>query len=130
TGRLHANHADTPLGRLATRGAGVTGDVPGTVMLRPEQILCREPDADGRTRGRVLATQFYGHDATARIALEEPAAPEITARAAGHRVPRIGEQVSVVVEGTALAYPSGRYSIAGERSAMPRPRSDTRLDGG
>ena len=75
-------------------------------MLRPEQILCREPTA-GAPRGRVLATQFFGHDATALISLEDPSCPQITARAAGHRLPQVGEEVSVVVEGTALAYPSG-----------------------
>ena len=74
-------------------------------MLRPEQILCREP-VPGAPRGRVLATQFYGHDATARISLQDPQCPQITARAAGHRLPKVGEEVSLVVEGTAVAYPS------------------------
>ncbi len=104
--RLHGDHAETPLGRLATRGADIPDEKSGTVMLRPEQILCREPAAVGAPRGRVLSTQFYGHDATARIALDDPACPEITARAAGHRLPLVGEEVSIVVEGTALAYPS------------------------
>jgi iron(III) transport system ATP-binding protein len=112
SGRLDGQHADTALGRLATRGSSTNGHAHaatthGTVMLRPEQILCREPHAEGR-RGRVLSTRFYGHDATARISLEDPDCPEITARAAGHRLPHVGEQVSVVVEGTALAYPPDR----------------------
>ena len=72
-------------------------------MLRPEQILCREPIA-GTPRGRVLATQFFGHDATARISLQDAECPQITARAAGHRLPQVGDEVSLVVEGTALAY--------------------------
>jgi iron(III) transport system ATP-binding protein len=106
-GELHAGHADTALGRLPTRGANGLATTHGSVMLRPEQILCREPVA-GAPRGRVLATQFYGHDATARIALADPTCPEITARAAGHRLPAVGEEVSLVVEGTAIAYPSPR----------------------
>jgi iron(III) transport system ATP-binding protein len=109
SGRLRDDHAETALGRLATRGGpsgnGSRADAPVTVMLRPEQILCREPTA-GSPLGRVLATQFFGHDATALISLEDPSCPQITARAAGHRLPQVGEQVSVVVEGTALAYPS------------------------
>ena len=109
SGRLHADHAETALGRLATRGDpsgnGPSTDGAVTIMLRPEQILCREP-TPGTPHGRVLATQFFGHDATARISLDDPSCPEITARAAGHRLPQVGEQVSVVVEGTALAYPS------------------------
>jgi len=108
--RLHAEHADTALGRLAIRGElahdGRLGEgAPGTVMLRPEQILCREPGAEG-PRGRVLATEFFGHDATVRIALEDPTAPPVSARAAGHRLPQVGEQVSLQIEGTALAYPA------------------------
>ena len=131
SGCLHGDRAQTVLGLLATRPAGVAGVTdgangaghvddsggppgvvsggrPGVVMLRPEQILCGDPATTDAPRGRVLATQFYGHDATARIALDDPGAPEILARAAGHSVPRVGEQVSVVVQGTALAYPSGR----------------------
>jgi iron(III) transport system ATP-binding protein len=102
--RLRGDHAETALGRLATRGAHGAADTHGTVMLRPEQILCREPISDA-PRGRVLSTQFYGHDATALISLEDPSCPQLTARAAGHRLPEVGEEVSIVVEGTALAYP-------------------------
>ncbi len=110
--RLHAEHADTALGRLAIRG-GPVHDVPGgagapgMVMLRPEQILYGEPGGAG-PRGRVLATEFFGHDATVRIALEDPTAPQVSARGAGHRLPQVGEQVSLHIEGTALAYPAER----------------------
>jgi iron(III) transport system ATP-binding protein len=103
-GELHAGHADTALGRLRTRGANGLDASIASVMLRPEQILCREPLA-GTARGRVLSTQFFGHDATALISLQDPACPEITARAAGHRLPAVGDEVSLVVEGTALAFP-------------------------
>ncbi|HEV7528967.1 MAG TPA: ABC transporter ATP-binding protein [Solirubrobacteraceae bacterium] len=111
TGELHAGHADTALGRLPTRGANGLGATHGSVMLRPEQILCSEPLA-GAPRGRVLATQFYGHDATARISLADPASPQITARAAGHRLPQVGDEVSLVVEGTALAFPAPQATRA------------------
>jgi iron(III) transport system ATP-binding protein len=100
-GRLGDGYAETGLGRLATRGAR---GARGTVMLRPEQILCREPGNAGGPLGRVLSTEFYGHDATARIALEDPACPEVTARAVGGGLPAVGDEVSIVVEGTALAY--------------------------
>jgi iron(III) transport system ATP-binding protein len=113
-GRLRDGHAETALGRLPTRcagsAAGSTSDaderVPAsaTVMLRPEQIACLAPSPE-LPRGRVLSTQFYGHDATARIVLADAAAPQITARAAGHVLPRAGEEVSLLVEGTALVLP-------------------------
>jgi iron(III) transport system ATP-binding protein len=77
----------------------------GSVMLRPEQIRWRET-ADSGPHGRVLATSFYGHDAIVRIALDGPTGEQVTARAAGHTLPRVGEQVSLVVDGTALAYPA------------------------
>ena len=79
-------------------------------MLRPEQILCQASPAAAAAeapRGRVLSTSFYGHDATARIALDGPERREIVARAAGHLLPAVGERVAIAVEGTALAYPSG-----------------------
>jgi hypothetical protein len=89
-------------------------------MLRPEQILCQDaglPDSGGRPHGRVLSTAFYGHDATARIALEDPDRREIVARAAGHLLPQAGDEVVIAVEGTALSYPieSGQISAAPER---------------
>ena len=118
-GELHAGQADTALGRLPTRGAN-SAFGPGSVMLRPEQIRWREA-SDGAPHGRVLATSFYGHDAIVRIALDGPAGEHVTARAAGHTLPRIGDQVSLVVDGTALAFPP-RLDGAGPRrggAAMP-----------
>ncbi len=116
-GRLDGDHAETPLGRLRTRGAAIADGARATVMLRPEQILCQGPDsaedAEG-PRGRVLSTAFYGHDATTRIALDGPDHREIVARAAGHPLPRAGEEVVIAVEGSALAYPA---SGAGQRAA-------------
>jgi iron(III) transport system ATP-binding protein len=119
-GRLDGEYAETPLGRLPTRGADAADGALATVMLRPEQILCEEASAaanDERPRGRVLSTAFYGHDATARIALDDPDRREIVARAAGHLLPQAGEDVAIAVEGTALAYPAGGAGrgAAGER---------------
>jgi iron(III) transport system ATP-binding protein len=106
-GRLGDGYADTALGRLPTRGdAGADGDR-ATVMLRPEQVLCHAAGPAG-PRGRVLSSAFYGHDATARIALEGSERREIVARAAGHLLPQAGDEVSIAVEGTALAYPAGK----------------------
>jgi iron(III) transport system ATP-binding protein len=84
--------AETALGRLPVRGDAQRRTL---VMLRPEQISCHDRLLDGAPGGRVVATQFFGHDASARIAL--------SARCAGHRVPAVGDEVSIVVEGTALA---------------------------
>jgi iron(III) transport system ATP-binding protein len=116
-GHREGDRIETSLGRLRTRGAAAEGGTV-TVMLRPEQILCREPDPLGGhdgPLGRVLSTAFYGHDATARIVLETPERREIVARAAGHLLPAAGDRVEIAVEGTALAYPaSGGKAIAAE----------------
>jgi iron(III) transport system ATP-binding protein len=108
-GRLDGDYAETVLGRLATRGADAGNGARATLMLRPEQILCRDlgpTEAGAGPRGTVLSTAFYGHDATARIALDDPDRHEIVARAAGHQLPHAGDEVAVAVEGTALSYPA------------------------
>jgi iron(III) transport system ATP-binding protein len=112
-GRLVDGFAETALGRLPTRGAeGLVGAA--TLMLRPEQVRCDEVAAEG-PRGRVRSTEFYGHDAVARVELE--GGPEILARAAGHLLPTAGQQVCLVVEGTAIAYPAEATAT----SAAPLP---------
>jgi len=117
-GRLDGEQAETALGRLPIRGAGAAGGGWATLMLRPEQILCLGADAVAAgPRGRVLSTTFYGHDATARIALDEPEQREIVARAAGHLLPQAGQEVAIVIEGTALAYPAEQ---AAQRTASER----------
>jgi iron(III) transport system ATP-binding protein len=120
-GRLDDDHAETALGRLPTRGGNAAGNgVRAMLMLRPEQILCQDAglaDDGEQPRGRVLSTAFYGHDATARIALEGPDRREIVARAAGHQLPQTGDEVVIAVEGTALSYPAegGQSGAAAER---------------
>ena len=107
-GRLDGDYVETPLGRLRTRDAEGTDGAWTTVMLRPEQILCHPASTTGDgARGRVLSTEFYGHDATARIALHG-ATLEVVARAVGHQLPRVGEEVVCEVEGTAVTYPAAR----------------------
>ncbi|HEV7482213.1 MAG TPA: ABC transporter ATP-binding protein [Solirubrobacterales bacterium] len=116
-GRREGGGVETALGLLPAReNGGGEGEVV-TVMLRPEQILCQETadsTESGAPLGRVLSTAFYGHDATARIALDRAGGREIVARAAGHQLPAVGDRVAISVEGTALAY-------AGELAAGRRP---------
>ena len=117
---LRASHADTALGRLPIRGASNAARR-GVVMLRPEQISCHDQPLAGSSRGRVIATDFFGHDAAVRISLSDHGARlEITARSMGHRMPRIGDQVSVSVEGSALAYPEWPEDEHTMRPVTPR----------
>jgi iron(III) transport system ATP-binding protein len=123
-GQLEDGFAQTALGRLPVREVdGSSGTV--TLMLRPEQIRCHPPDREG-ILGQVLSTQFYGHDAVARIALAE-GGPEILARAVGHRLPAKGQPVRVSIEGTAVVYPaatngSATASFSSPRDSVPLPR--------
>jgi iron(III) transport system ATP-binding protein len=122
-GELEQGFAETPLGRVAVRGAGALRETgPVTVMLRPEQILCQPTSTEGAgAHGRVLSTEFYGHDATARIALGGSAGTEVVARAVGHQLPGVGEEVEIEVEGAAVAYPtgtSGRVRVAERLPAL------------
>jgi iron(III) transport system ATP-binding protein len=114
---LDADDADTPLGHIAVRGVA-PGARRGVVMLRPEQISCHDRPLTGSPRGRVIATEFFGHDATAQISLRDPAGFEITARCAGHHLPQIGEEVSILVEGSGLAYaeasPTSSTAVEGD----------------
>jgi iron(III) transport system ATP-binding protein len=125
-GRQRSGRAETSLGPLQTRSAALTEGDRVTLMLRPEQILCREAGAattdDGPT-GQVLSTSFYGHDATVRVALDGPERREIVARAAGHLLPAVGQRVAIEVEGTAIAYPveSGEGRGAAPRSLKRIP---------
>jgi iron(III) transport system ATP-binding protein len=108
-GRLDGEAAETALGRLPIRNADAAAGPWVKALLRPEQILCREPGAShAGPLGRVLSITFFGHDATVRILLEDADRRQIVARSAGHQLPAVGEQVAVVVEGTAVAYPAGR----------------------
>jgi len=115
-GQLDGGGAETSLGRLPIRSpaGALTGEA--TVMLRPEQIACHPASASDPVQGQVLSTEFYGHDATARIVLSGATGEEILARVAGHQLPEIGERVGIVVEGSASAFvtsvPESRASVA------------------
>jgi iron(III) transport system ATP-binding protein len=124
---LHGDHAETSLGRLPIRGAP-TGEQRGVVMLRPEQISCHDRPLTGSPRGRVLTTEFFGHDATARVSLRGGGL-EIVARSVGHRLPRVGDEVSIMVEGSALAYPpQEREEDPGDPGHMPSQLGLDRLE--
>jgi iron(III) transport system ATP-binding protein len=117
-GRPEDGGVQTHLGHLRTRGAAIGGGRRAvTVMLRPEQILCRAGEGHPGPHGLVLSTAFYGHDATARIALEE-SGREVVARSAGHLLPKVGERVAIAVEGTAMAYAAAGGGLS-KRSRSP-----------
>jgi hypothetical protein len=86
-------------------------------MLRPEQIFVSDPEANGGVRGTVKAISFFGHDALATVIVEGPPRTEILARAIGGACPEPGREVSIEVEGSALALAVERADAASETLA-------------
>ncbi len=106
--RLAGGGAETALGLLPLRGAAGPEGEAVTVMLRPEQLSLGVPGTAGaEVWGRVRSSTFFGHDATARVALESAAGLEVLVRASGHRLPPAGSRVAIAVEGSALAFGEG-----------------------
>jgi iron(III) transport system ATP-binding protein len=84
------------------------------VLLRPEQLRLSAPVPTAPI-ARVRTVDFYGHDS--RAWLDLPGGVRVSARLEGADVPAPGDDVSVVVRGTALAFPAEAL-----RSAIPDSR--------
>jgi iron(III) transport system ATP-binding protein len=96
-GRAHCALGILPLERPFADG-------PARVLLRPEQLRLTAPAA-GAPATRVRGVDFYGHDS--RVRLELPGGVTVNARLEGADVPSAGDEVAVVVAGTALPFPAG-----------------------
>jgi iron(III) transport system ATP-binding protein len=73
------------------------------VLLRPEQLRLSAPVPTAPI-ARVRSVDFYGHDS--RAWLDLPGGVRVSARLEGADVPAAGDDVSIVVRGTALAFPA------------------------
>jgi iron(III) transport system ATP-binding protein len=102
---------DTPFGKLAAGGEPAAGPV--TVLVRPEQVEVRS-GADGPGEpGRVLATDFHGHDAVIKVIPGTRDVPSpVIARILGGQAPEPGSAVTLTVRGPVTAWP---------RTPSPRP---------
>ncbi len=90
------------LGRLQLATDMPRGDV--EVMVRPEQVRIVD---NGGVRATVIATSFYGHDATVLLALGDhgqAAGPRVTARVQGHRQPAVGDIVQLAIDGEVVTF--------------------------
>ena len=97
---VHDDVATCALGRLAVGGGAGTRS--GEVMIRPEQIVIYEHGATGGTPAQVSEVSYFGHDALVRLALDDGLV--VTARPAGFAAPKVGQRVSLLVEGPVHAF--------------------------
>ena len=75
------------------------------VLLRPEQLRLSAPDPSSPV-ARVRSVDFYGHDS--RVWLELADGAMVSARLDGGELPTAGDDVSISVRGTALAFPAAQ----------------------
>jgi iron(III) transport system ATP-binding protein len=109
-GTIEGAYATTVLGRFPIRGAGgpATGEsAPATVLIRPEQIdVCDDADHGGLV-GRVVRSDYHGHDALVTIEPVDPSEGDgrIVARVEGTHVFARDTRVSIRAHGSVLAWP-------------------------
>ena len=121
-GTVEGNDAITALGRLPLRGAPAAGAARRAIVLvRPEQIEVRGDDGidagdrDGTAlAGRVVRTDYHGHDALVTIAPLAPGtgADVIVARVAGSQVFARDQRVLLRASGSVLAWPDDQSAGA------------------
>jgi iron(III) transport system ATP-binding protein len=98
---LRDGRAHCALGALPYDSATTLTDGPARVLLRPEQLRLGAP-GPRETVARVAGVDFYGHDS--RAWLDLPGGIRVSARLDGADLPAAGDDVSVTVRGTALAF--------------------------
>jgi iron(III) transport system ATP-binding protein len=104
---LAGGYAECVLGRLPVRtdaaaanGGGSAAAGPGTVVIRPEQIVVGS--SGHGVPARVAGTRYFGHDALISFVVTDSGradAAEIVARVQGGRLPGAGTEVGLTVAG-------------------------------
>jgi iron(III) transport system ATP-binding protein len=112
-GRLSGKTVETALGSLllerplAEAGDGMTM----LVLVRPEQLVLSGELGGDRPLGRVLSTEFYGHDAVVTVRAEWDETKTLVVRTAkAGDLPLEGTRVAVSVRGDVVAWLSASAS--------------------
>lgn len=116
---------ETSFGSLAMEGRGTVepGD-PLTVVIRPEQVEIHPGTGGPGAGGRVISTEFYGHDAVVRVGVGgETGSPPVVVRVLGgiHLGP--GEPVTLTVRGAVGVWPRQWSNGAVDRGTDSGPES-------
>jgi iron(III) transport system ATP-binding protein len=106
--RANSKRVICEFGTLPIACAMTTNDVDVDVMIRPEQIrIVSVPRGEGDgVEAVVEKVVFYGHDASVMLR-SVSGTRGVQIRVAGHSHPRVGERISLSVEGDVVAYPKG-----------------------
>jgi iron(III) transport system ATP-binding protein len=90
------------LGTLPIRGEPVVGKV--HVMIRPEQIQLSQVAGDGGIAGEIVSQTFYGPESILHLALGDSSRTVVTARTFDGAVARLGDAVTLHVDGAVTVY--------------------------
>jgi iron(III) transport system ATP-binding protein len=102
-GQASLGSVTTPLGRIAVRGID-SADGPVTVLVRPEHIRVSPGSTGDGVPGRVEDVHYFGHDTIMTVRPSDGAEP-IRVRVVGGQPVAAGEEVTVLVDGVASAWP-------------------------
>jgi iron(III) transport system ATP-binding protein len=108
-GELDGERVTTRLGVLALApDAGGTGArrTPAVVLVRPEQLELSGDLGGTGLSGRVVAYQYFGHDAVVRVQPEDSEVGTLVVRITGGRTWAPGARVGLHVRGPVLAWAS------------------------
>jgi iron(III) transport system ATP-binding protein len=93
--RVGDGYATCALGRLRLERAGMAASC--QILIRPEQIVLVPPGTPSSASARVVDVSYFGHDALARLELDDKTF--VTARTPGYAAPRPRDRVGLRVEG-------------------------------
>ncbi len=109
--RVDGDRAQTCLGSIALHGDTSTAPGPGSLLLRPEQLVLHAEARPGAVSAVVDEVQFHGHDALVRITVGDGdhagGGSHLLARAPGDLALSSGRTVWVEVLGDGKVWRSG-----------------------
>lgn len=107
SGRASAGAVETAFGELPLARANSSLSGAALVLIRPEQISLRpmadEPGDKGRTNGRIVHREYYGHDCVVLVDVDGEDQP-LRVRCAGPSRYEVGEAVAVSASGDVVAW--------------------------
>lgn len=92
------------MGHPGRQPAGVDEGL-GQLLVRPEQLVLDSQPIEGATEATVVDTQYFGHDALVRVAVDDSERSVLLARVPGEHTFTEGQRVWVEVVGSVSVWP-------------------------